>query len=169
MLLNIYSAIRMIEHMTRYQCRVYDKTQQFILGTSPILCALTSTASLLLVGLEEPVELLILSIVFLSVIQLYILERRKECYNTYPFIYRAVTTRLQIPHAEELLHSDSKKKKFLVECESLEPSAERPWPRFRDFQVKKGVKTVNRICTKLGNPHPAPNQVPRLPKVGRGT
>lgn len=48
---------------------------------------------------------------------------------------RAVTTRLQIPHAEELLHSDSKKKKFLVECESLEPSAERPWPRFRDFQV----------------------------------
>jgi len=48
---------------------------------------------------------------------------------------RAVTTRLHIPHAEELLHSDSKKRKFLVECESLEPSVEKPWPRFRDFQV----------------------------------
>ena len=101
-------------------------------------------------------ELLILSIVFLSVIQLYILERRKECYNTYPFIYRAVTTRLQIPHAEELLHSDSKKKKFLVECESLEPSAERPWPRFRDFQVKKGVKNRLQNLYKIGESPPSP-------------
>jgi len=48
---------------------------------------------------------------------------------------RAVTARLHIPHAEELLNSDSKKKKFLVECESLEPTIEKPWPRFRDFQV----------------------------------
>ena len=101
-------------------------------------------------------ELLILSIVFLSVIQLYFLERRKECYNTYPFIYRAVTTRLQIPHAEELLHSDSKKKKFLVECESLEPSAERPWPRFRDFQVKKGVKNRLQNLYKIGESPPSP-------------
>jgi hypothetical protein len=48
---------------------------------------------------------------------------------------RAVTARLQIPHAEELLHSDSVKRKFLVECEALEPTKEQPWPRFRDFQV----------------------------------
>ena len=51
------------------------------------------------------------------------------------FFVRAVTARLHIPHAEELLNSDSKKKKFLVECESLEPTIEKPWPRFRDFQV----------------------------------
>ena len=42
---------------------------------------------------------------------------------------------MHIPHAEELLNSDSKKRKFLVECESLEPTIEKPWPRFRDFQV----------------------------------
>ena len=51
------------------------------------------------------------------------------------FFVRAVTARLHIPHAEELLNSDSKKRKFLVECESLEPTIEKPWPRFRDFQV----------------------------------
>jgi len=48
---------------------------------------------------------------------------------------RAVTSRLNVPHAEELLDPRSVKRKFLVECESLEPSDQQPWPRFRDFQV----------------------------------
>jgi len=48
---------------------------------------------------------------------------------------RAVTARLNIPQAEGLLSPNSVKRKFLVECESLEPSEEHPWPRFRDFQV----------------------------------
>ena len=46
------------------------------------------------------------------------------------------------------MHSDSKKRKFLVECESLEPSVEKPWPRFRDFQVrldKNAFKSDKRI------------------------
>jgi len=48
---------------------------------------------------------------------------------------RAVTARLNIPHAEELLDSNSVKRKFLVECQSLDPTELQPWPRFRDFQV----------------------------------
>jgi len=48
---------------------------------------------------------------------------------------RSVTARLDLPHADTLMHANSVKRKFLVECESLEPSEDNPWPRFRDFQV----------------------------------
>ena len=51
---------------------------------------------------------------------------------------RSVTARLDLPHADTLMHANSVKRKFLVECESLEPSEDNPWPRFRDFQVLGG-------------------------------